>query len=512
MDIFAKILVVDDETMVTKTLKTLLKLEGYSNVYAFNDPKDALDWLKNNTCAVIVSDFIMPDMNGIEFLLKAKEINPDTTQILLTGYADKENAIKAINEVGIFKYIEKPWNNDDIILNIKNGIERTNLKIQLKNKIIELEEANKKLDDYSKNLENIVEKRTVELKTANDKLETIIKNLSEGLVVLNSNNVTEQANNAAYDILKADTGSLSGKNFFELLINEKGAKTYLRAGETLYLRDFSVVDYKKNLTVPIELSLSKILLEGEEKTIVLIRDVTSQKENERLKDDFIATLTHDLRTPVLASLNALDFALKGTLGELNDELKNLFQTMKRSTEDMLGLVNVLLEVYRYESGKMHLVKTDFSVNELIKECSTELNPLLMKSNLSVEYDFCSDVIINADKSEIKRVLFNILGNAIKHSFENGKIIIKTENNNNDLKVSVKDFGEGLSKEDIEGLFKKFSRGTNKKRLPSTGLGLYLSRQIIEAHNGEITAEGEVNKGATFTFTLKNAVKKEKAAV
>ena len=184
MDIFAKILVVDDETMVTKTLKTLLKLEGYSNVYAFNDPKDALDWLKNNTCAVIVSDFIMPDMNGIEFLLKAKEINPDTTQILLTGYADKENAIKAINEVGIFKYIEKPWNNDDIILNIKNGIERTNLKIQLKNKIIELEEANKKLDDYSKNLENIVEKRTVELKTANDKLETIIKNLRSSFCLI----------------------------------------------------------------------------------------------------------------------------------------------------------------------------------------------------------------------------------------------------------------------------------------------------------------------------------------
>ena len=137
---------------------------------------------------------------------------------------------------------------------------------------------------------------------------------------------------------------------------------------------------------------------------------------------------------------------------------------------------------------------------------------MKKSNLDVECDFPFDIIINADKSEIKRVIFNILGNAIKHSFEHGKIIIKIEKDDYNLKVSIKDFGEGLSKEDIEGLFKKFSRGTNKKRLPSTGLGLYLSRQIIEAHNGEIKAEGEINKGATFTFTLKNAIKKEKALI
>ena len=500
MDIFAKILVLDDEVMVTKTLKTLLKLEGYSNVFTFNRPIDAVNWLKENNCSVIISDFIMPDMNGIEFLIKAKELHPDTTQILLTGYADKENAIKAINEVGIFKYIEKPWNNDDIILNIKNGIERTNLKVQLKNKIEELEILNR-------NLENIVEKRTVELKTTNNKLETIITNLSEGLVVLDSNNKIEQYNPASIEILKIKE-DLKGKNFFELLINEQNQKTTLNVGETLYLRNFNIVDYDKNLTVPIELSLSKTKLNDEIKTIVLIRDVTKEKENERLKDDFIATLTHDLRTPVLASINALEFALNGTLGELTGELRNLFTTMKRSMEDMLGLVNVLLEVYRYESNKMHLVKTDFDLDELILNCIQELKPLSDKTNLNIKFEQ-KGLIIKADRSEIKRVLFNILGNAIKHSFENGKIIIKTEDIEGNLKVSIQDFGEGLSKEDLDGLFKKFQRGNSKKRLPSTGLGLYLSRQIIEAHNGEIKADGEINKGATFTFTLNKAVKSAK---
>ena len=139
MDKCGKIVLVDDEVMVTKTLSTLLKLEGLKDTISFNDSQEALGYLRENPCDLIVSDFIMPKMDGIEFLSKAKEIplQEDTTQILLTGYADKENAIKAINEVGIFKYIEKPWNNDDLILNIKNAIERTNLKKQLKEKIIQ---------------------------------------------------------------------------------------------------------------------------------------------------------------------------------------------------------------------------------------------------------------------------------------------------------------------------------------------------------------------------------------
>ena len=224
MLITGKIAIIDDENMVTKTLKTLLKIEGFSNVDTFNNPDHALESIKDNPYDLIISDFIMPDMNGIEFLSKAKEIQPDTTQILLTGYADKENAIRAINEVGIFKYIEKPWNNSDIIINIKNGIERTRLKAQLKNKINELEIANKKLEEYSKTLEKKVDDRTKSLNILNIKLNTIIENLADGLVVFNANNVILQANNTEKKMFCADENSITGKNFFELIINEKNKK------------------------------------------------------------------------------------------------------------------------------------------------------------------------------------------------------------------------------------------------------------------------------------------------
>ena len=240
--------------------------------------------------------------------------------------------------------------------------------------------------------------------------------------------------------------------------------------------------------------------------MAVIRNVSYQKENERLRDDFIATLTHDLRTPLLAAISGLEFIINGTLGEVAQKQRELLEAMKKSNEDMLGLTNALLEVYRYEAGKIYLSKSRFCINELIKECTKELEMLLRENNTKVEFDFDTDgeFEVNADKNEIRRVVLNLLGNAIKHGGENTKVVISTRQENKDLKVSVKDNGTGLSEEDCKKLFKRFSQGTSKKRSCSTGLGLYLSRQIVEAHNGTIFVESELNKGSTFTFILKNA--------
>ena len=143
------ILIVDDEQMVTSAFRTLLKMEGYTNCKAFNNPIEAVEFLKGNKPDIIISDFIMPEMNGLEFLSEAKKMYPDVSKILLTGYADKENAIRAINEIGLYKYIEKPWDNDDLIITIQNGIERSNLLDKLHEKIDELEVAKKELEKYS---------------------------------------------------------------------------------------------------------------------------------------------------------------------------------------------------------------------------------------------------------------------------------------------------------------------------------------------------------------------------
>jgi response regulator RpfG family c-di-GMP phosphodiesterase len=139
------VVLVDDEEMVLTSLNAYLTLETDYNVESFTDVDEALVFVKEQPVDVIISDYLMPRMNGIQFLGKAKELQPETSRILLTGHADKQSAIEAINEVGLFQYIEKPWDNAALMLVIRNGSERTNLLRSLRVKIQQLDEAHSNL-------------------------------------------------------------------------------------------------------------------------------------------------------------------------------------------------------------------------------------------------------------------------------------------------------------------------------------------------------------------------------
>jgi len=141
------IAIVDDEDMVLTSLRSFLLLETDYEVETWKSPRRALEELANKNLDLIISDYLMPDMNGIEFLLEVKKIHPFATRILLTGYADKENAIKAINEVGLYQYVEKPWDNDDLKLAIQNGLERRFLMEKLESKIQEVQQVQQSLQD-----------------------------------------------------------------------------------------------------------------------------------------------------------------------------------------------------------------------------------------------------------------------------------------------------------------------------------------------------------------------------
>lgn len=503
-----KILILDDEVIVTSTLKMLLNLEGFEDVQDYNDPKEALEALKLYKPDVIVSDFIMPQMNGIEFLTEAKKMYPDTSMVLLTGYADKENAIKAINDVGLYKYIEKPWDNDDLVICLKNAIERSHLVSDLKDKVIELREANNQLEKYSNSLEQMVAEKTAALQESNSKLNAVISNCADGILIFSKAGSVVSANSACEDLFGLSLNLLSQKSIEELFAFKEGfALGDIVAYENeQFIRDVFITNFVNEKTVPVEISIAHLFLESGEaldSLVCVIRDVSAQKEMERLRDDFIATLTHDLRTPLLAAIQTLQFFLDGSLGDLQDKQKMLLDTMKKSNQDMLGLVNALLEVYKYESGKLNLVKTIFPVNVLVKQCCDEVACLLKSKDLDLELniDQSDDVEISADKNELRRVVMNFLGNAINYTPKGGKIEIKTTFQGNDVIFSVKDNGIGIAKNDIPKLFKRFSQGTTQRRSVSTGLGLYLSKQIIEAHGGKIWLESDQGKGSEFSFLL-----------
>ncbi|MFQ5499401.1 MAG: response regulator [Candidatus Zixiibacteriota bacterium] len=135
------IVLVDDEEMVLTSLSSLLKLETGYETHTFLSAGDALKFIEANVVSLVISDYLMPEMDGITFLGKVRDLKPEVPRIILTGYADKENAIKAINDVGLFQYIEKPWNNDDLLIILRNGLEKQRLMNKLLQKIEEIDKA-----------------------------------------------------------------------------------------------------------------------------------------------------------------------------------------------------------------------------------------------------------------------------------------------------------------------------------------------------------------------------------
>ena len=148
----ATIVIVDDEDMVLTSLKSFLSLETEYTVKSFLNPKEALHFIEKNEVDLVLSDYLMPEMDGITFLGEVRKLHPNVPRVILTGYADKENAIKAINEVGLFQYIEKPWDNDDLLIILRNGIERKQLMKKLEQKIGEINDAYGDLQDMHKQI------------------------------------------------------------------------------------------------------------------------------------------------------------------------------------------------------------------------------------------------------------------------------------------------------------------------------------------------------------------------
>ena len=514
------IVIVDDDKIVLDSLKTLFEIEGIKNTLFFDSSIKAYKFLKNkqNKPKVVISDFIMPKLNGIEFLTKVKALYDDISLILLTGYADKENAIKAINELEIYKYIEKPWDNDNLILNIKNAIERSELISNLKNKVIELDKANKALEKYSQNLEIIVDEKTKTLNQVNTKLNAIFDNCADSIVLINKLGKISRINQEFETLSGLSKNIILNKNINDFICSTK-LNTKKKISETIdkeknvIVRDYEIKNKINGNITPLEISIAPIYIDNDYEYILVIRDISMQKKMEKLRDDFIATLTHDLRTPLLASIQTLSYLIDGTLGEINEKQMKFLATMKTTNCDMLGLVNALLEVYRYEEGKLNLYKENFDINEFIEHINSQLESLYITKKINIKL-FLSQTKgknIYADKNELRRVLVNLCGNAVKFSKINGEIKITTSiMNENDLKITIEDKGEGISKEELPQLFNRFisfndSGKTNIKNINSTGLGLYLSKKIIEAHNGKIWVESIKGNGSKFFILLVNCL-------
>lgn len=226
-----------------------------------------------------------------------------------------------------------------------------------------------------------------------------------------------------------------------------------------------------------------------------------------IREDFVSRLAHDLRIPLIAADRMLMLMQNGMLGELESPVQEALTVMMKSNKNLLDMVNTLLEVYRYESANKVLSFTQVNLDNIIINIIEELKPLAIEKKIELNYVFTQEnsrkPILQGDTLELRRAFTNLIGNAIKFT-EKGKIEIKLnfivdKNRENWILFTVKDTGPGISLEQQKNLFNRFSPG--KHRRSGSGLGLHLSRQIIEKHQGNISVRSKVGEGSLFLVTL-----------
>lgn len=247
----------------------------------------------------------------------------------------------------------------------------------------------------------------------------------------------------------------------------------------------------------------------------LKHSVDERDQITRQREDFVSRLTHDLRTPLVAADRMLNLFQQGALGELTPAMQEAISTMIRSNHNLLTMVNMLLEVYRYEAGRKNLTFSPLDLAELIREVVNELAPLAQEKGLALTFKYddsnCgkTDSSIIGDRLELRRIITNLLGNALKFtdtgsvtvrlSFDDQRAASGGQGRHYMAMIEFTDTGAGIPASEQSTLFESFVAGSHRRA--GSGLGLQLSRRIAEAHNGKIEVKSEIGKGSVFTVYL-----------
>ncbi|MDD3236535.1 MAG: HAMP domain-containing sensor histidine kinase [Candidatus Gastranaerophilales bacterium] len=308
--------------------------------------------------------------------------------------------------------------------------------------------------------------------------------LRKYLILRRKNNIVQKDfQKLTHTLQKVRYGQLALKS--KDLSNKPLQKSVNRLIETLFDREAMILEYQKSLS---------------EKNNSLEKMIELEKESQKFKEDFIATLTHDLKTPIIAELNSLEILLSERLGPLNEKQKHALSLMKSSNEELIEMSEILLETYKLQQTALVLKKQKSQIVDFIENIIEEMQPIAINNGMNIIFDTDFDEEINIDRFQLKRAVKNLLLNAISFSQKGSVIQVKLINSDDKISINITNQGESISKEDLEMIFKKYYSGAKKYRKLGTGLGLYLANQIAIAHKGAIdviSADGET----TFTVML-----------
>jgi PAS domain S-box-containing protein len=468
-----RVLIVDDDPALLEALPEALSLRmSELAVETCDSAPDALGRITGTDYDAIVTDIKMPGMDGLALLDEIRKVRPETPTLLITGHGEHGLAIQALRH-GAYDYIQKPIDRDYFTASLARAIEKRTLDRRIESQRLELE------------------------RHAN-----VLEHVGDGVFLLDRAGVVRFWNHAAEEITGIAAEQALGRPADELL----GGWT--QVASSIPVAGTNGTGRQLARLLPFEFDgrevwLSLLGVDVADATVYSFQDRTDERLVEKLRDDFVATASHELRTPLAAIYGAAK-----TLGRPDvvgrDGMHKLIGIIAAESERLARVIDDILLTSHLDSHRLRLAPVPLDVAELaedvVESMRRELRPGV---ELAVEVSRGDLPAVAADPLNLRRVLLNLLDNAIKYSPDGGTIVVAVEADEDRLRLHVRDEGLGIPPAEQERIFEKFYRADPQlaRGVGGTGLGLYICRELVQRMGGAIALESTPGEGSTFTVVL-----------
>lgn len=493
-----KVLLIEDDKIDQMTFERLVEDEKLSYDYVIaGSVSEAQGILSSDWFDVVIADYYLGDGTAFDVLDSIVE----TPVIFATGVGNEELAVKAMKAGACDYLIKDPEFNYLKVLPevIRNAVRH--------------KKAEQELKKYHDNLEALVKERTEELAAEKELLAVTLSSMADAVIVVDVEKRIMLLNRVAENLTGWKFEEAAAKLADEVfrVINEQTKQTVespidkaLTSGKMEVGTDRDALVARDGSECPIFATAAPIRKDDDTVIgiVMVVRDVSREREVDRMKTDFVSSVSHELRTP-LASIKAFTATILRDPNMTEQTRREFLTIIDEESNRLAGLLEDLLEISRIESGTAKIVREPVDIAAVIGQVSAALQPLADQKDIRLKMDIGDELgELQADRSKIQSAVTNLVNNAIKFTPRAGQVSVLVRRRGKELVIRVSDTGMGIPKEALPKIFERFYRVYRPgKQIQGTGLGLAIVKETVMMHGGRIEVESEADEGTTFTVFL-----------
>ncbi len=484
-----EVLVVDDEQSIREGAKRILDRMDFQVFMAANG-QEGLNAIEQHNIGIVLLDLKMPGIDGMEVLRRIQEMDSGILVIVITGFATLETAIEAMKG-GAYDFIPKPFEPDQLRIVVNRAKETIRLT----------HEAHKAELERQRTLSDLDMEKS--------RIRTIIESLPNGLAVTNAKGQVVLMNPAFKKLFNIKPEQNINDPIGSYIQDEELCRLIMDISKGKY------IDFEDIPTYEFSLGPDKYLLArgqpvlGDRKeclgAVVTFVDITAMKVLDRLKSEFVAKVSHELRSPLSTIHEQITQVIKDTAKEESEKEQNILSRAKEKTQGLISLIGDLLDLSRIESGSTVMQPKSIKLEELIKSIVDFLNSRAKGKNQTLRLILPHETLpeLNMDPMALESIFGNLITNAINYTPSGGEITVEVIPGAGTIRINIIDNGFGIEAKYLDKIFDKFYRVKNDQTryITGTGLGLPIVKGLVDSLGGSITVESSPGMGSTFTVIL-----------